>query len=548
MYNNKSSVPAPQLSGKVETFNRRTIQGWIKSDDAKFRRVILKVNDKPVAASVASRDLAKEDSGTIREFRFPTKDIWKFLSRGDIVTVETDGVNLPIAGKGKTYIWSRDRAGELSADDLTRMIDEGFIFDKRGRLQLSKRRDLDWQSKVIKLYGELNEIFRAEWGYTLFPAYGSMLGAIREQSFIGHDDDFDCGYISDRSDSEDVRQELISIAHRLVDLGFNITLRRTCIHVRRRGDKLRVDIFHFYFSDAGELQFPFGYAGATPYERGDFTGWSEASLAGRMVFVPANPERFLAHTYGPNWRTPDPGFSWAKDRKGAAKEANFSELERSDLFWYNYYTSAPSAVPSELAQHLTASSARRPVIVDLGCGAGADLLWYAEKGAKHVIGVDRSAAAVALASRRLREWQSARAVRADVTVSGRIHDSIPAQFELEEKLFVSRLLLNAVDSGARAKLILEVRRAARAGDILVLEYLSDTAPRPRKSQRHRYRQLINRTALEDELKSLGFDIVEDVLPDGEEHRQRTVARASSNKISDALAVLPQGGARVIFGA
>ena len=104
------------------------------------------------------------------------------------------------------------------------------------------------------------------------------------------------------------------------------------------------------------------------------------------------------------------------------------------------------------------------------------------------------------------------------------------QFGPEEKLFVSRLLLNAVEAAAGAKILREVRRAARAGDILVLEYLSDTAPQPPKAQWHRFRQLINRTALEDDLKSLGFEIVPDALPEPGEHIQRTVARASSEKI------------------
>ena len=531
MSGNNSSLVTAQPTGHVESFTRRSIQGWIEAGDAEFRRVVLKVNDKPVAASVASRDVDRGGSGTVRHFRFPTKDIWKFLDRGDVLTVETDGVRLPIAGEGDRYLWRRARTGDQSAAQLAEMIDKGYIFDKRGKLQLSKRKDTDWQSRVVSLYRQLNEIFRSEWGYTLFPSYGSMLGAVREQGFIGHDDDFDCGYISEKSDPEDVRQELIGIARRLVDAGFNITLRRTCIHVRRRGEKLRIDIFHFYFGETGELQFPFGYAGKPPYMKEDFTGWSEASLAGHRVFVPANPDKLLAHTYGPNWRTPDPGFSWPKDRKGAAKEANFSELERSDLFWYNHYAAAPLAEPSQLAQHLTASSTKRPQIVDVGCGAGADLEWYAANGAKLVVGFDRSAAAVDLANQRLREGQPVKAVQADATAAGGIQDLVSReQFGPEEKLFVSRLLLNAVEAAAGAKILREVRRAARAGDILVLEYLSDTAPQPPKAQWHRFRQLINRTALEDDLKSLGFEIVPDALPEPGEHIQRTVARASSEKI------------------
>ena len=46
-----------------------------------------------------------------------------------------------------------------------------------------------------------------EAGVDAFPAYGTLLGAIREQDFIGHDSDVDLGYVSRHTHPLDVIRE-----------------------------------------------------------------------------------------------------------------------------------------------------------------------------------------------------------------------------------------------------------------------------------------------------------------------------------------------------
>ncbi|MBV9830883.1 MAG: hypothetical protein JOZ82_04750, partial [Marmoricola sp.] len=57
-------------------------------------------------------------------------------------------------------------------------------------------------------------------GVDAFPAYGTLLGAIREQDFIGHDSDVDLGYVSRHTHPLDVVRESFRLQRTLRDQGF----------------------------------------------------------------------------------------------------------------------------------------------------------------------------------------------------------------------------------------------------------------------------------------------------------------------------------------
>jgi hypothetical protein len=164
---------------------------------------------------------------------------------------------LPIAGKGTYYHPRRDGADDT--DTLESLRARGYVFGQSGRLQLSKKVDFAWQKTVLDLYERVDQAIDQAFGYRVFFCYGTLLGAVREGDFIGHDLDFDSAYLSKHTDGVDARRELLDIAFTLVDLGFNVVGKRTCLAITHEdlGDA-KVDLFHLFFDEDGAIQFPFG--------------------------------------------------------------------------------------------------------------------------------------------------------------------------------------------------------------------------------------------------------------------------------------------------
>ncbi len=61
-----------------------------------------------------------------------------------------------------------------------------------------------------------------EAGVEAFPAYGTLLGAIREQDFIGHDNDVDLGYVSRHTHPLDVIRESFRLQRTLREQGYAV--------------------------------------------------------------------------------------------------------------------------------------------------------------------------------------------------------------------------------------------------------------------------------------------------------------------------------------
>ena len=70
---------------------------------------------------------------------------------------------------------------------------------------------------VAPLLDSIEEVLAAlaEAGIEAFPAYGTLLGAVREQHLIGHDSDADLGYVSGHGHPYDVIRESFRLQRRL---------------------------------------------------------------------------------------------------------------------------------------------------------------------------------------------------------------------------------------------------------------------------------------------------------------------------------------------
>jgi SAM-dependent methyltransferase len=221
-------------------------------------------------------------------------------------------------------------------------------------------------------------------GVEPFLAYGTLLGAVREGTVLGHDSDADLGYVSRHSHPFDVALESFRLQRALVEQGWEVyrySGGAFRITVTRGGATTGLDVFGG-FLDHGRL-YLMGEIG-TPFQEDWVRPLGTATLGGRTMPVPARPEHLLAATYGPGWRVPDPAFKFSTPRRTVrALEDWFRGTQPGIRSWERRANLAtgPLREPSllarraaELAEELGAD------VLDVGAGRGADSLWLARQG------------------------------------------------------------------------------------------------------------------------------------------------------------------------
>lgn len=255
-----------------------------------------------------------------RSFDRRIDGLWDFRGAVDLrVEIEGHVLARPDRVALRTMLPFRFGSG-LSVDELACLLDAGHVFGSDGRLRLSKRLDVDWQDQVLSFYEQVRGVLATTFGYQVFLCYGTLLGVARDGDFIGYDDDFDAAYVSQHRDPHLVVQEVGSVAKALIDSGLDVECLRTTLHVYHPVDRrTRIDLYHLYFDESGELAFPFGVAGTSVISAHE---WAcvPFDLHGREVIVPADMDALAAHIYGDGWRLPDPAFEWARSRRRFAAE------------------------------------------------------------------------------------------------------------------------------------------------------------------------------------------------------------------------------------
>jgi SAM-dependent methyltransferase len=225
-----------------------------------------------------------------------------------------------------------------------------------------------------------------EEGIAAFPAYGTLLGAVREQDFLGHDSDADLGYVSRHSSPVDVVRESFRLQRALAAHGmetFRYSGGAFRIDVEESDGSVRgLDLFGGFFAGDGRL-YLMGEVGVEFREEWIFP-LSTVTLAGHEFPAPAVPERLLEAMYGPHWKVPDPAFKFETSSEVKTRLDNwFRGLSPYRRDWQTnqgHRKGDVNAPASELALRLAAETAPGTHVLDVGAGRGSDALHLARAG------------------------------------------------------------------------------------------------------------------------------------------------------------------------
>lgn len=356
---------------------------------------------------------------------FDGRRIWSFWFLRDSLEADDPGID-------RVVRWPRTMRPYLDGRahvTVREHVDETVVFDDVIQFGDSDQAidvvDSDGRPLATDKTGELHRVFAGgdprdrealldtiedvleglrEIGVEAFPAYGTLLGAVRNGALIGHDSDADLAYVSALTDPVDLIRESYRIDRQLRDRGYSVQ--------RHSGFAMKIYVEEEDGSERGLDVFGGAHIDGTLYVMGEISAEFDrervyplgtCTLEGRTLPAPADADGWLEITYGPNWRVPDPAFHFGTPGSTRRRfDGWFRGTRRFRDDWDGYWkrdSVEPSGEPSAFARWVSERTPDDTAIVDIGSGLGADVRWHAANG-RRAIGLDFSHSAQRYAQKR----------------------------------------------------------------------------------------------------------------------------------------------------
>jgi len=192
------------------------------------------------------------------------------------------------------------------AEDFSDRVDIALDFKnphaKNYFIQFAAQDKSKTANELLKLVSELHDE-----GQQVFINSGTLLGAVREGSFIGHDDDIDLGLILNAANVQDAVNEFISVYKLLASkLEFEIktSFNSPVLKITLPSDVV-VDLFPTWIMNDKLFIWPHTFG---ELDKADLFPLKAMALNGVEFPAPAKPEKMLALNYGQGWEKPDADF------------------------------------------------------------------------------------------------------------------------------------------------------------------------------------------------------------------------------------------------
>jgi len=339
--------------------------------------------------------------------------VWSFWTLRDTETTPAGSLRLaPWPGPLQRFLDGRARITVRETVSRTVIFDERVSFgsgtgeiaivgrkgeplslDKDGRLSATfDVRDAGHTGPLLDAIEEVLSLLH-DLGVEAFPAYGTLLGAVREGQFLGHDSDADLGYVSTETTPVDVVRESFRLQREIEERGYDTHRYSGAAFkvdvVEGDGVVRGLDVFGGFF-DSDRL-YLMGEVGQR-FEREWIFPLGTCTLAGRELPAPAAPQKLLEAMYGPGWRVPDPAFKFEKDPRTQERLNGWFRGTQVDLRrWDRLYSSRRHTLPRRQPSTLAVDAHRElPAdvhVLDVGAGRGRDA-WYLAREGRRVTAYD----------------------------------------------------------------------------------------------------------------------------------------------------------------
>jgi hypothetical protein len=427
-------------------------------------------------------------------------------------------------GHAEDRVEIRDRAGHRAALTKWGRLVQPFSMTDREAIDAY----LDQVEWVL-------DLLQRRCGVPAFLSFGSLLGAVREGKVIAHDVDVDLGYLSSHDNPVDIIRESFRIERVLESEGIGVARNSggflaMSLH-QPDGSTRNLDIFTAFLKDGRLHQVNDVDVEA---DQNAVLPLGAIQFEGRSMPVPAKPEVFLASAYGPDWRVPNPAFSFERPRRQRRRVRGwFGGMRERRDYWARFYAVSRDKIPKEPSSFArwVLDQEEPGRLLDLGCGTGRDLALFAERGFD-VVGVDavpRHASAAAGKGDVALHQVNLESLRDTLTTGALlVHDGGP-------RAVYARFLLHALTDSARENAWRMIAMSVGPDKRAYLEFRTEADRSLKKHFGEHFRRFLAPAAVAEEASRHGLRVVHQEsgrgwspLGDEDPHLCRMILERNSN--------------------